>query len=146
MTTLANLVHLRRFPAFFARFAGAAFGLLVLAGPALAADAPKTTFNLPADLAEKALRRFSEQSGLEVVFPSGVAKDVRTKAVKGEMPARQALDAMLVDTGLVVFQDDKTGAFSVRKETPAEAKNGSSRPANDRAATGETKEDRKSVV
>src|SRR5258708_24997324 len=56
------------------------------------------------------------------------------------MPARQALDAMLVDTGLVVFQDDKTGAFSVRKETPAEAKNGSSRPANDRAATGETKD------
>ena len=72
---------------------------------ALSAAAPTMNFDLPADSAEKALRQFSQQSGLEVVFASGIAKDVRTKLVRGEMPARTALDAMLADTGLVVFQD-----------------------------------------
>jgi iron complex outermembrane recepter protein len=82
-----------------------------------AATVTKAIFDLPADLAEKSLRLFSRQSGAEVVFASSITKGVRTQAVKGEMPVRQALDAMLKGTGLVVFED-KSGAFSIKRDAP----------------------------
>lgn len=80
-------------------------------------------FDLPADSAERTLRMFSQQSRLEVVFSSTFTKGVRTAAVRGELTPRHALDLMLQGTGLVVFADAASGAFSVRKETPEEAKN-----------------------
>ena len=83
-------------------------------------------FDLPADFADKSLKRFSEQAGLEVLFPSQIAKAVRTRALKATMAPREALDYLLSGTGLIVIQDEKTGAFSVRGETKAE-KNGASR-------------------
>jgi hypothetical protein len=73
---------------------------------------PKT-FNVPANTADKSLKQFSEQAGLEVVFSTRVTREVVTKPVKGDMTGRQALDAMLAGTGLIVIQDAKTGAFTV---------------------------------
>jgi outer membrane receptor protein involved in Fe transport len=83
-----------------------------------AAEGTKTSFDLPADVLEKSVKRFAAQSGLEVLIPSDALAEVRTKAVRGEMTSRQALDAMLAGTGLTVLQDPKTGALAVRKETP----------------------------
>lgn len=77
-------------------------------------DAPRP-FDVPADSADKSLKRFSEQAGLEVIFSTRLTRDVKTKLVKGAMTARQALDAMLADTGLVVIRDEKTGAFTVSR-------------------------------
>lgn len=84
------------------------------------AAAAKTSFDLPADVLEKSVKRFAAQSGLEVLIPSDALAGVRTRGVRGEMTSRQALDAMLAGTGLTVLQDPKTGAFSVRKEAPKE--------------------------
>lgn len=98
----------------FARSTGVGSYVLACVSSAIAATAGKVVFNLPADLAEKSLRLFSRQSGAEVVFASDVAKGVRTQPVKGELPARQALEAMLKGTGLVVFED-KSGAFSIQR-------------------------------
>lgn len=81
----------------------------------LAAEPAKRAFDLPSDTAEKSLKLFSRQAGLEVIFPSEIAKEVRTKPVKGAMTAREALAAMLTNTGLALFED-KTGAFTVRRE------------------------------
>lgn len=94
----------------------AAFGLFA-AMPAPAAEPAKRSFDLPAEGADKSLKRFSEQAGIEVLFPTQIARPVRTHAVKGEMTPRAALDAMLANTGLVVIQDPKTQAFSVRRES-----------------------------
>jgi len=80
-----------------------------------AAEPAKKLFDLPSDRAEKSLKLFSRQAGLEVIFPSEIAKEVRTNPVKGKMTAREALDAMLANTGLVLFEDS-TGAFTVRRE------------------------------
>jgi hypothetical protein len=102
----------------------------------LCAAAPLTRyFDLPAGTAEKSLKQFSEQAGKEVLFATQIAKAVRTQPVKGEMTARDAIDRMLVGTGLVVYQEEKTGVFSVRLPTDAE-KNAkrAARPSSDRLA------------
>ena len=107
------------------------------------ADGIRKTFDLPADSAEKSIRRFSEQSGLEVFYPSSVTKGVRTQAVKGEMTAREALDAMVAGTGLIVVRDEKTGAFSVKRDSDPNvegaASNTRDRPSVSPATSGPTR-------
>ena len=84
-----------------------------------AADATRKRFDLPSDNAAQAIKRLSEQSGIEVLFPSNLARDVRTNAVRGEFTPREALDQMLAGTGLVSAQDGATGALTVRREGSA---------------------------
>jgi len=76
----------------------------------------KTEFDLPADSAEKSIKRLSEQSGVDVLLPTNLVREVRTNAVKGQFTAREALDTMLNGTGFVSARDDKTGALTVRRE------------------------------
>ena len=77
----------------------------------------KRIFDLPAESADKSLKRFSDQSGLEVLFPTQIARAVETNAVKGEMTPKAALDSLLANTGLAAIQDPKTQAFSIKKES-----------------------------
>lgn len=88
------------------------------AGAVFAAE-PARQFNLPADEAERALKLFSEQSGTEVLFPTEVVRGVRTKPVTGTLAPREALERLISGTGLVVVQDERTGAFSVRRADAA---------------------------
>ena len=92
---------------------------VTVAGMAWAAERPKQIFDLPADTADKSIRRFAEQSGLEVFYPSSATRGLRAPAVRGEMTPREALDALLADTGLVVVVDEKSGAFTLRREPAA---------------------------
>jgi hypothetical protein len=85
-------------------------------GSLSAAEHPSKAFDVAADVAERSLKIFSSQAGLEVIFPSALAKNVRTKSVKGTMQPRDALQAMLRDTGLALHEDE-TGAFTVRRES-----------------------------
>jgi iron complex outermembrane recepter protein len=85
---------------------------------ATAAEPLRKHFDLPAGSADQLLKQFSEQAGLEVIFSTRIAREVKTNAVKGEMTAREALDAMLTRTALVVIQDRKTGAFTVSRNDP----------------------------
>ena len=78
----------------------------------------KTAFDLPADVLPTSMKRFAAQSGWEVLLPGDDFGGVRTKAVRGEMTSRQALDAMLVGTGLSVLQDTRSGAFTLRRKDP----------------------------
>jgi hypothetical protein len=80
------------------------------------ADAPRKTFDLPAEVAESSLRKFSEQSGTEVVFATSTAGRVRTNEVKGSFTPREALDRMVAGTGLIVEQDARTGALMVARD------------------------------
>lgn len=128
MTTLQNIAGL-----FLWRPLRAALAP-VLAASVLFAAEPVRSFDLPADAAEKSLKRFSEQSGVQVLFPTKLARGVTTRPVKGEMTPRQALERMLANSGLTVIQNDQTGAYAIRREEGTETKNGESRPSPGRAA------------
>jgi len=90
--------------------------LLLQAGlSAFAEESSKRVYNLPADAADRALKLFSEQSGRGLLITTEVARGVRTKAVKGEFTPREAIDQMLANTGLEAAQDEKNGAFVVKR-------------------------------
>ena len=99
--------------------------------------------DLPADSAEKSLKRFSEQTGREVLFASELTRGVLTNRVKGEMPPHEAIELLLANTGLIAVHDAETGVYSVRKRAPEESKNGrraaqmtaSARPTNQSSRT-----------
>ncbi|MGH7956225.1 MAG: TonB-dependent receptor plug domain-containing protein, partial [Opitutaceae bacterium] len=94
--------------------------LLSLVGilPAYAADAgARRVFNVPAGPAEQSLKLFSEQSGRGVIFSTDSLKDARTKAVQGEFTPREAIDRMIEGTALVLTQDEKTGAFGIKRDS-----------------------------
>lgn len=117
MPTFVTPTRLRGVVPVSLRFASLLALALLCLLPAQAAEAAKAAFDVPGDVAEKSLKRFSVQAGRNVLFSSSVTNGARTRAVKGEMTPREALDAMLAGTGLVAVQDSQTGAFSVRKET-----------------------------
>jgi catecholate siderophore receptor len=94
---------------------------LSLVGYARAADTARKSFDLPADLIEPSLKRFSAQSGLQVLFPTDAVAGLHTAAVRGELTSRAALDRLLAGTGFEAFQDPKSGAFTVRKNPSAPA-------------------------
>lgn len=94
----------------------AAFSILACTVLAVAEDAPKKNYNLPAADAVKSLKAFTEQSGEQIVYPVEQVRGIKTNAVSGELTARAALDRMLNGTGLVVVQDEKTGALAVRRD------------------------------
>ncbi len=77
-------------------------------------------FDLPADDADRALRRFSELTGIQVMFPSDLTRQVRANAVRGEFSATEALGLMFRGTGLAAVRDPRSGALTVRREATAE--------------------------
>ena len=97
--------------------------------PLRAAEDAARTFSLPAGKAAQTLKQFAQQAEREIVFSPEVVGDVETRAVRGALTPRAALDAMLADTGLVAAQEQKTGAFAVRRAAaPTAEKNADSRP------------------
>src|SRR5882724_5661649 len=91
------------------------FALFGITTAVFAANDEKKSFDLPSDTAERSLRLFSVQSGIPVMFPTQITRDIRTQSVKGEFTPRAALDRMLDGTGLVVAQDDQTGSLTVQR-------------------------------
>ena len=92
------------------------FGMGMLISSARSAQeekAAKISFDLPADAAERSLKRFSARSGLEVLFVSEAAANVRTKAVKGDYTPREAIDRMLAGTKLAAVRDEKSRAMKI---------------------------------
>ena len=107
-----------------------------------AAQPARKSFDLPSDSAERALKQFSQQSGVQVLFASEIAEGVRTNAVKGELTPLEAAHQLLAGTDLYVVSDEQTGVLSVAR-TPREgpgkkasraAPIASDRPANSSAA------------
>ena len=90
------------------------FAILVLR--ATAADPESLqSFDIPAGEAEWTLKEFATQSGLEVLFSTGAARGVRTKAVKGRLVPREAVKQMLSGTPLYVVTDSKQGVLRIAR-------------------------------
>ena len=79
-------------------------------------------FSISAAAATAAIKDFSSQSGSEVLVPTDAVAGISTHAVAGDMTPRQALEQMVAGTGLVVIEDEKTGALGLRLN-PAREKN-----------------------
>ena len=124
LMTINHLASLRCHPRFRPLLALALSLVLPLAASRSGAAESRRAFDLPADSLEPSVKRFASQSGLEVLMPADSIGDVRTKPVRGSMTSRQALDAMLAGTGLSVFEDPRSGAFAVRRESPRPNGNG----------------------
>jgi iron complex outermembrane receptor protein len=90
-----------------------AFGLL--GARAMAAEGVRMSFDVPADAAERSLKKFSAQSGREVLFDSDAVGSVTTNAIKGDYTPRGALNRMLANTRLSATEDERTGAFRVQR-------------------------------
>lgn len=124
------------------RLARWAFPLLLAAlvftiGAVRAADTAKKSFDVPAGDAVRTLKQFAAQAGSEIVFSPEVVGAVKTRAVQGQLTPREALDAMLADTGLVAGQEQKTGAFAVRRKAGGEPEKNGPSPAAKRNATAD---------
>lgn len=115
----------------------------VFAAVVFAADSgARKRFDLPAGDAAAALKLFAEQSGQEIIFLPETLKGVKTNAVRGELTARAALDALVAGTPLAVVES-KSGALAINRAsdpnaartapTPA-AVRPSANPARDSAA------------
>lgn len=91
----------------------AIFVLLACFAVTSGSAADKKIFNVPADIAENSLKRFSAQSGLEVLFATKTAGIVRTNDVRGELTPQEAIDWLLASTGLIAARDPATGAFTI---------------------------------
>src|SRR5688572_20406680 len=102
---------LLRFRGFLLLLAGAV-GLL---SPSLAHASETKSFSIPASTAERSLKEFSSQSGVELVYPGEIVRGVRTPAVTGDLTPGEALSRLLRGTGLTSVQDQNTGAFSIAR-------------------------------
>ena len=118
-----------RFPSarclFTTRFPQRLLGLFVAGLTALAVhagptDVPSTLvgFNIPAGAAEHGLRLFARQAGVEVLFEVEQVKGRQANAVEGRFTPRSALEALVAGTGLVILQDEETGAMAVKTGHP----------------------------
>lgn len=104
--------------------------LLSLTCAAWADSGMSRSFNVPAGLAALTLKQFSEQAERELMFPAESVSAVRTKAVRGSMTPREALDRMLAATGLTVIQDPTTKALVIRQTSALTAQATASQPTN----------------
>jgi outer membrane receptor protein involved in Fe transport len=88
---------------------------LTVAAPVFAAEDRPQMYRLPEGDAESTLALFIRQSGREIIYSPTAVSGVTTHAVRGEFAAREALARMVAGTVLSVRQDEKTGAFTVRR-------------------------------
>ncbi len=81
---------------------------------AMAQNTARMSFDLPGDVAATSLKNFARQSGLEVLISADLGRSIRTQPVKGDFTPGEAVERMLLRTGLVAKQDAKTGAMIIK--------------------------------
>jgi len=72
-------------------------------------------FDLEIDTAERALTKFAQQSGLELIFVTELTQGIRANAVRGEFLPMEAARLLLAGTGLMVVRDDANGLLFVER-------------------------------
>lgn len=80
-----------------------------------AADGDRTRYDIPAGEAAVTFRQYTAISGHDILFAAEAVRGVRTTAVNGEYTPAAALEQMLAGTNLMAMQDNRTGAFAVRR-------------------------------
>ncbi len=122
-------------PLSFRRAARLATVVVALLMSVVSAAEPTRRFEIPAAEAPEALARFADQADSEILFSPAALRGIRTNAVSGRYPVREALDLLVAGTGLVANRDPAGGVLAVRRGAPdpnadrAERANAAGRPA-----------------
>jgi hypothetical protein len=97
------------------------------------ANGSKRNFDIPAGDALTALKRFSAQSGEQVIYKTESLDGIQTHAVRGSFTAREALGRMLSRTALSVAKDEKNGVLAIvlAADTYGKSRSADSAPAGD---------------
>ncbi|HVP85091.1 MAG TPA: TonB-dependent receptor plug domain-containing protein [Rhizomicrobium sp.] len=74
------------------------------------------SFDIPATDLKAALNAYSTQSGVPLIFSGDAIKGIRANAVKGDMPADDALEHLLKGTGFGI-RHDASGAVGIIRDT-----------------------------
>jgi len=90
------------------------------------APAEVKRFDIPAGEAFSTLKRFSTQSGEQLIYKADALEGVRTAAVAGRFTSLDALGRMLARTELLVTQDPKTGTLAITRTAGGGSRNGGS--------------------
>jgi iron complex outermembrane receptor protein len=107
---------------------------LVTGQLSFAADAPRLSFDVPAGDAGQTLKQFAQQAKREIMFPAEPVGTVKTNAVKGDFPVREALDQLLAGTALRFYEDEKSGALIIRRDVDPNAPRAAQATPSDRPA------------
>lgn len=75
----------------------------------------RLNFDLPSDRAEPALKRLSQQAGVQLVFDSRLVEGVTVNAVRGTYTPLEAAQRMLAGTSLRAQRDERSGILSVER-------------------------------
>src|SRR3954465_10140214 len=86
----------------FGRVAALCFGLAITSIAGAATADKLRAFDVPAGVAAEQLLKFSEQAGVQVLFPSDIVQGLQSKAVSGNLEPRVALDRMLAGMDVVI--------------------------------------------
>lgn len=77
--------------------------------PAVAFAQSNQSFSVPSGDLNAGLRRFADQSRIQLIYPASITEGQRTAGVQGSMSLSDALDRLLAGTGLnYAFQDANT--------------------------------------
>jgi len=94
--------------------------LMVVSGHAVAqsasppnATAARQVFDIPALPATQALQRFVEQTRFQLLYSPETIRGIKTKPISGVMAPREALEKMLVGSGVAIV-DTGDGAATLR--------------------------------
>ncbi len=85
-------------------------------GSVLRADEPAKSFDIPTGDAAAALKKFSEQSGNQVIFPEDAVAGAVTSELKGDYAPAEAMTHLLAGSGLKSHRDAKSGSFAVTRQ------------------------------
>ncbi len=80
-----------------------------------ASEPAHRNYDIPRGDAAGTLKRFADESGRQVVFLVDAVRGITTNAVRGGYTVREALQRLVADTGLVVVEDDRSGALMVNR-------------------------------
>lgn len=94
---------------------GRAIGLALALSTTAAVQAQEQSFDVPAQSASSGVREFARQAGIQIIMAGEAAAGRNTNHIRGALDTRQALESLLVGTGLVVRSfDGKVALLAVK--------------------------------
>lgn len=107
----------------------AAIGLMA-ATPALA---QQRNFDIPTQSATKAVPEFARQAGIQIIAAGSGLRGEQTRAIKGDLDVRAALQEMLRGTGLRISSDDGSTITLARGKAATSRSTSRARPISHQA-------------
>ena len=94
-------------------------GLGIFLAAARASDRLKerVEFDFGGGEASEVLKQFAEQSGRQVIFPTELVQGQRLPGLKGKFVPREGLERILVRTTLTAWEDERTGALAIGRDS-----------------------------